>query len=412
MRKRVLVLIQGALGAGQAGPEIRGWEMARALSASHSVTAAASVPEPTEHEGIAVVPYSRASVLAELRRHDVLVGPVIPPYALVAGRERLLVADLYDPVGLELATVGGWRSRRQVAYQRALRHLQLRWSDLVLCANERQRQEILAELGEVGRAASPEVLTIPMGLPPAPPAPSGHPLRDRFEAIGAEDPLVLWWGSAWRWLDAQTAVEAIGLLAARRPDLRMVITAGRPANAATDPLNVTEEVRALARERGLLDRHVFFLDEWVPFEERHRYLADADLGITLHADTAEAALAARARYMDCVWASLPLVLAEGDEVADRLAAAGAASLVAPRDPAAAAAAIEALLSDPARLRAAREGCGAVAAEFQWPQLLAPLSERLALSEPPRSSVGQLLRVTGQAGLYYGRRAVDRGLAVG
>ena len=48
-----------------------------------------------------------------------------------------------------------------------------------------------------------------MGLPPRPPPAAGHPLRERFAAIGADDPLVLWWGSVWRWLDAGTVVEAI-----------------------------------------------------------------------------------------------------------------------------------------------------------------------------------------------------------
>ena len=129
---------------------------------------------------------------------------------------------------------------------------------------------------------------------------------------------------------------------------------------------MTEEVRELARRRGLLDRNVFFLDEWVPFDERDRYLADADVGITLHADTPEASIAARARYMDYVWASLPTVLAAGDEIADRLAAAGAAVLVPPHDPAATAAALEQLLADPDRLASARAACRVVADEFRWP----------------------------------------------
>jgi glycosyltransferase involved in cell wall biosynthesis len=250
-----------------------------------------------------------------------------------------------------------------------------------------------------------------MGLPAAPPPSAERPLRERFGPIGPRDPLVLWWGSAWRWLDAASAVEAIGILAQRRPDLRLVITAGRPANAATDPLNATEDVRALARERGLLDRNVFFLDEWVPFDQRHRYLADADLGITLHADTAEATLAARARYMDCVWASLPQVVAEGDEVAERLGQAGAASLVPPKDPAAAAAAIDALLTDRDRLENAARACRRVAAEYRWPALLDPLVDCVEQSSPAQRSAGLLLRAGAQAGRYYSARALDRGLAI-
>jgi glycosyltransferase involved in cell wall biosynthesis len=412
---RVLVLIQGAaddlpagsLGDRRTGPEIRGWEIVRALAERHDVTAAASVGEPTTLDGVRVVPRSRRSILKELNRHDSIVGPAIPPYALVAGRNCLRVADLYDPVELELATVGGWRGRRDGARRRANRQLQLRWADVLLCANGRQRDAIDRDLTGVERPSPPRILTIPMGLPAAPTASVGHPLRDRFEQIGPADPLVLWWGSVWRWLDAKTVVEAIEILALRRPDLRLVITAGRPADSNTDPLNVTDEVRDVARDRGLLGRHVFFLDEWVPFEARHHYLADADIGITLHADTPEAAMAARARYMDCVWASLPLVLAEGDETADRLAGAGAATLVPPHDPPAAAAAIDALLSDSGRLEAAGAACRRVSEEFQWSTLLAPLVDCVGRIPKSRGSRGELLSAVGQAGRYYLGRSLDR-----
>jgi glycosyltransferase involved in cell wall biosynthesis len=407
---RILVLIQGSLGDRQAGPEIRGWEIVRALSSKHSVTAAAAVPEPTTREGVPVVPRSRRSILKELRRNDAILGSAIPPYALAANPSCLRVADLYDPVELELGTAEGWRAGRQAALQRAHRRLQLRWADVVMCANNRQLEAIRSDLETIDRPVPARTLTVPMGLPAPPQLADAHPLRERFEAIGANDPLVLWWGSAWRWLDAPAAVEAIGMLAERRPNLRLVITAGRPSNTATDQLNATEEVRALARERGLLDRHVFFLDEWVPFNERHLYLADADLGIALHADTPEAALAARARYMDFIWASLPSVLTEGDEVADQLARAGAASLVPPRDITAIAAEIDGLLADRDRLDAARWACQEVAAEFQWPELLAPLVDCLEQSSPSDRSALQGLHAAGQAGRFYARRLVDYALS--
>jgi glycosyltransferase involved in cell wall biosynthesis len=405
---RVLVMILGSLGDRLTGPEIRGLEIARAFAQRHEVTAIAKVTEETSRDGLRVVPLSRRNLLRELDRNDVVIGAVIPPYAMVAGGDILRVADLYDPVALELATVGGRRGARLARQRNRINDLHLRAADLVVGANERQVGRIQAELEALTGPSDREVLTVPMGLPTAPAQTVGHPLRDRFPEIGPQDPLVLWWGSVWRWLDATTAVEAIGLLAERRPDIRMVITAGRPPNAATDPLNVTEDVRRVARERGLLDRHVFFLDEWVPFDDRHSYLADATLGITLHADTAEAPLAARARYMDCVWASLPLVLARGDEVAERLAEAGAAILVPPHDAAATADAIEALLADPTRLDSARQACRRVAEEFEWPTLLAPLVDAVerAVSNGSRRDV-QSLRVATDAGRYYLGQALDR-----
>jgi glycosyltransferase involved in cell wall biosynthesis len=393
--KRVLVLIQGSLGERLAGPEIRGWEVARAFSLrGHAVTAMASVPEPTTREGIPVLPRTRRNIYSETQRHDVVIGPVIPPYALLAGRRCVHVADLYDPVDLELATVGGWRAARHALQQRNSRRLQQRWSAILVCANGRQRERLLAEIRELDRR--PPILTVPMGLPEPPGPTTGQPLREHFSTIGPDDPLVLWWGSVWRWLDAHTVVEAIGLLADRRPDIRLVITAGRPANTATDSLNVVEDVRGLARERGLLGRHVFFLDDWVPFEDRHRYLRDANVGITLHAATPEATLAARARYMDYLWAGVPSVLAEGDEVADRLAAAGAARLVTPRDAAATARALDELLGNPEELAAAKAACATLASEYQWSNLLAPLIDQVEAAQPARRSRVQDAAVALQA----------------
>jgi glycosyltransferase involved in cell wall biosynthesis len=407
---RVLVLIQGPLGDRPTGPEIRGWEMARAFATRHRVTAAAAVDRAYTREGIAIVPRTRRQILSEILRHDVVVGPVIPPYALMAlsGRRCLRVADLYDPVDLELGTLGGWRAHRGASQQRAGRHLHLRWSDVVVCANERQLERTQRDLLSVKRSdGGPTLLTVPMGLPDSPERPADHLLRAHFPAIGADDPVVLWWGSVWRWLDAGTAIEAIGRLATTRPNVRLVITAGQPSNAATDPLNATEEARDLARRAGLLDRNVFFLDEWVPFEERHRYLGDADVGITLHGATEEASLAARARYMDYVWASLPSVLAEGDEVGDQLAAAGAARLVAPHDPEATAAALDALLGDPVALKRAGDACRDVAAEYRWAALLEPLVDGVERIDPARRSAARALGVARQAGGYYARRVVDR-----
>jgi glycosyltransferase involved in cell wall biosynthesis len=403
---RVLVLIQGALGERLTGPEIRGWEIVRSFSASHAVTVVAPVAEEHLREGIRVLPRTRRRVVAELLRHDVVVGPVIPPYALtaLAGRRCLRVADLYDPVDLELGTLDGVRARRAAALRRAGRRLQLRWADLVLCANERQLERVRDDLADLaGRDKAPLALVVPMGLPEPPPGTNGHPLRDRFGPIGREDPVVLWWGSVWRWLDAGTAIEAVGRLARTRPDLRLVVTAGKPPNAATDRLNTVEEARDLAARAGLLDRHVFFLDEWVPFDQRHAFLSDADVGLTLHADTPEASLAARARYMDYVWASLPCVLAAGDEVADEMAVAGAARLVPPRDVAATADALGALLGDAPALRTARRACQDLARCYRWSSLLEPLVSRVESLERRAYAPAEVLRVAAGAGGYYARR---------
>ncbi|HET6508243.1 MAG TPA: glycosyltransferase [Baekduia sp.] len=414
-RRRVLVIIQGEPGDKPAGPEIRGWEIAKAFATRHDVTVIADVAGEQVREGIRLVPRTRRRLVREALRHDVVVGPLLPPFLLlaVAARRQVRVADLYDPVDLELSTLGsGWKVRRLTAQRRKLRQLQLRSADIVVCANEPQRERAVADLAGVRRGdGGPELTLAGMGLPEAPDFVDEHPLRDRFAAIGADDPLVLWWGSVWRWLDAGTAIRAIERLAERRPDVRFVITVGPPPNELTATLNAADEARQLARERGLEGRHVFFLEEWVPYARRDRYLRDADAGLTLHASADESPLAARARYMDYIWAGLPSVLARGDVVADQMARAGAATLVEPGDVEATADALDALLGDADARRAASAAALELADELRWSALLAPLvdsAERLATRG---GSIGDAMTLAASAAGFYARRAVNLCLGV-
>lgn len=394
---------------------MRGWESARAFAAAgHAVTVAALVSKPHVRDGIQVLPYSRRRVLPEAFRSDVIHAPLLPPYAMAMPtlRRCLRITDLYDPLDLELASRAGRDARRELSQHLEARRMQLRWSDLIISANEPQLARVRRDLEGVRRSrATPELMLIPMGVPDPPPREDGRPIRERIPAIGATDPVVLWWGTIWRWFDARTAIEAIAVLAARRPDLRLVFSGGRaPMSEAERLTNVTEEARELARAKGLLDRNVFFLDEWVPYEDRHRYLQDADIGLTLHANGPEVSLAARFRYTDYIWAGLPSVLAAGDEGSAQMGAAGAATLVPPKDPAATAAALEALVVDPDARHRAGAACLALAERCRWSELLAPMVARVEEMAPAGRSPAQAARITAAASRYYAQRAFDRCLA--
>jgi glycosyltransferase involved in cell wall biosynthesis len=363
--------------------------------------------------GIRVLPHTRRRIGAELARCDVIHGAMLPPYAVAAltARRCLGVADLYDPGDLEMGSATGRAMRREASCHLAGRRLHLRFAHIVISANERQLERARGDLGRISRSdGGPALMVVPMGVPDPPPHSRDHPIRERIPAIGPTDPLILWWGTVWRWLDAGTAIEAVARLASRRPEVRLVFTAGRPADAGADRLNATAEARELARAAGLLDRNIFFLEEWIPYQDRHRYLRDADVGLTLHGETAEASMAARFRYMDYLWAELPCVLAAGDTSGEQLAAAGAARLVAPRDPSATAAALEDMLSDPAALAAARSSCRSLAELNRWSRVLEPLVARVEEMAPARRSPAQAVKVASEASRYYARRVVDRALA--
>jgi glycosyltransferase involved in cell wall biosynthesis len=412
---RILVMVNGAGGSRVTGPEIRGWAMARALGERHDVTVTVHDPAASSADGLRQVPFSRRTLVREARRHDAVVAPVLPPYLFAAlrGTSTITVSDQYDPITLELSVFTEQPGiARVIKAQHMIRDAQLRFADVIACAGERQRALLLEELDALPnrRGAPPSVVSVPFGLPESPPASTTHPVRAAFPEIGPDDPLVLWWGKVWKWFDATTAIRAFALVAARRPDARLVISAGKAPKAKFDRSERTEDARELARELGLLGRNVFFLDEWTQYDRRHEYLQDADIGLTLHADTPEAPFAARARYMDYLWSALPCVLASGDEVADRFGAAGLARLVAPGATEDAAEAILRLIESPQEREAARAAGRALAEEYRWSALVRPLAQ--AIEE--RAEVGHRAasqRLVRAVGRYYVRRTVDHASAL-
>jgi glycosyltransferase involved in cell wall biosynthesis len=409
-----LVHAAGELGERLAGPEIRALEFAKALDCDYEVTLAAQRSRGGDRDGIRVVPSRRGSLLQEATHHDAVLSACLPPYllALRPACKFTAIADLYDPHEHELATLQGSRERERALRARAaIRALALTHADMVLCASEHQRAELIgAAAGLPQRAGGPDPMVVPFGIADAP-TPSGRrPLRQHFPQIAEGDTIVLWWGSVWRWLDAETAIRAFARMAGARSDLKLVITAGRhPSKSAERRFDSSEQMRALAGELGVLGSTVLFLDTWIPYEQRHDYLCEADIGLTLHRNATEARLAARARYMDYLSAALPCVLGRGDQTAEEFSAAGFATLLDEPDAGELASALLALADDPVRLASARAHGRALAAKHQW----SAVGERLRALvdqalQSPRPSPGTVsLAPVGRAGAYYAHRLAAR-----
>jgi glycosyltransferase involved in cell wall biosynthesis len=415
---KLLVAVQGGGGSRVSGPEIRGWALARALARHHQVTVAVHRPSTTGRDGARVIANRRSVLTREARRHDALIAPVIPPFMFAAlrGSSTITVADQYDPVWLELSVFTEQPGiSRVLSAQRMIREAQVRFADVIAVAGERQRGLLLDELAVLGstRPRPPRIVSVPFGVAEPPPPAANRPLRATFPQIGPNDPLVLWWGKVWKWFDADTALRAFARVVRRRPDARLVICAGKAPRAKFDLSERTGEARALSRSLGLLGQNVFFLEEWTAYDRRHEYLLDADIGLTLHRDTPEAPFAARARQMDYLWSALPCVLASGDEVAERFGAVGFARLVAPGDAAATAEALLELIEARQAREAARSAGLALAEEFRWETLVAPLMAAIESSHRDRhgARVTRPSGLAGTIGRYYTRRAVDHLAAV-
>jgi glycosyltransferase involved in cell wall biosynthesis len=385
----ILFISHDVVGARMAGPGIRAYELCRVLAREHRVTLAAPQPPDALPEGVAGHAFTwadAASLAPALDAADLIVanGAALEGHPELTTRPQPLVLDLYDPTALEHLEL----LRRAPLNERQARNAgdvtllrrQLAAGDMFMCATERQRDLYLGALLLAGRVtpsladADAELRgllrVVPFGLPAEPPPPARPALRGVVPGIGPADPLLLWSGGLWDWMDPLTLIRALARLA--RPEVRLAFLAGAHPGLARPP-EMPARARALAEELGLLGAQVFFYDEWVPYERRGDFLQEADVLVSLHRRHLESAYAAvRSRFLDHLWAGRASLMTSGDAAAGLVEGRRLGRTAGPDDVDGVAAALAALLDDAEERRACAERARALAAEFTWERVAAPL----------------------------------------
>jgi glycosyltransferase involved in cell wall biosynthesis len=295
------------------------------------------------------------------------------------------VADVYIPGAVESLAwhacsepdqrIGAYKHAWNVARD-AARH-----ADWLICASERQRDFWLGALAAQGRlcpelyAQDPELRNlidvVPFGCPASRPEPAAV-LKGVRPGIGPRDRLILWGGGVWNWFDPITLLRAMPYVLECHPESRLVfLGANHPDPARVPEMERARQARSLSQELGLEDRFVFWGD-WVPYANRGAYLLEADVGVSLHPEGAEARLAFRTRLLDAIWAGLPMVLTRGDILAERFEQRGLGQVVDAGAVEQAAKAINMLLAEP-NARASRQAAfGRLRNEFSWERVSEPL----------------------------------------
>ena len=387
---RIAVATPDTLTARMAGPAIRAWQIANALAREHEVrlatTTLAELPD---------APFPVEAVdedgLAELERWcDVLVfqGWLVHKRPYLLQSEKVLVADVYDPLHLEQLEQGrdeGWRGRAlAVQSATAVLNEQLMRGDFLVCASEKQRDFWLGQLAALGRVNpvnydADETLrslidVVPFGVPETPPVRARAAIKGVVPGIGPEDKVLLWGGGIYNWFDPLTLLHAVAQLRGRRPDVRLFFLGLKHPNPDIPEMRMAVAARELSDRLGLTGRFAFFNEGWVDYDDRQNYLLDADIGVSTHLDHVETAFSFRTRVLDYFWASLPTVATAGDAMGDLIESKQLGLTVPAGDVDALEAALIRLLDDDELRAAMSVGAGAMAAELTWPRVLAPLVE--------------------------------------
>lgn len=373
-----------------AGPGIRFWEFAKALSGDFQVSLA--VPNEDHPAGLGFAAYSYGRNKGRLRElassADVIVfqGFILHRYPFLAKLGVPLVVDVYDPFVLENMRI---RSRETMSERErihgsdlAVLNSQLWAGDFFLCASEKQRDFWLGMLLALNRINpytydSDETLrtlidVVPFGLPSNPPEHTRQALKGVYKTIGQDDKVVLWGGGIWDWFDPFTLIKAMANIAAHRHDVKLFFMGIKHPNPLIPQMQATDQAIQLSQDLGLYDKFVFF-NEWVPYRERQNYLLEADVGVSLHLDHLETRFSFRTRLLDYIWAGLPIVTTRGDSMSELVKQYNLGKVVNYRDVGQVADALLELLGTPNLREVYCPGFEEVKGQFTWERAVEPLA---------------------------------------
>ncbi len=386
--RRVLLLCPERVRSVMAGVGIRFTEMARSL-ARGSFEVTLGIPNEPEQdlatEGFTPVRYDEGNLAELCRAADAVVlhGHVSNLYFAHGGANRPLVVDLYDPFPIENLNYFPTLGEEPYRHDRATLDRQLEHGDLFLCSSDEQRLFYLGLLYARGRL-NPRtyfddfelrnlVRVVPFGLPAEPPEAGEPVLRGAVAGISPADRIVLF-GGIYDWYDPMLLIRALPVLLERFDNLRVVFCAN--PNPESTPQGTYAEVLAAGRQRGWIDRHVFFVP-WVPYARRTDLYLEPDVATVLHRPRFETEISMRTRVLEHLWAGLPTIATAGGGMSRLLAEQDMGLVVPDGDREALIDALSRLLSSPELSRRLADNGRRWAAEHTWDRVLEPLTDFLA-----------------------------------
>ena len=390
-RQKIVVATGDTLTAKMAGPAIRAWQIALALSEEHDVELVTTIALCTISHPRFTVRSVTSAELRELEQWcDVLVfqGFLMHEHPFLKHSKKIIVADIYDQFHLEQleqARDHGEQVRRDVVRSSTVvLNEQLLRGDFFTCASGKQRDFWLGQMSALGRinpvtydddeTLESLITTVPFGVTDQPPVKTRPAIKGVIPGIGADDKVILWGGGIYNWFDPLTLIQAVDQLRRVRPDVRLFFLGLKHPNPNVPEMRMAVAARVLSAKLGLTDQFVFFNEDWVAYDDRQNYLMEADIGVSTHLDHVETAFSFRTRILDYLWCSLPIVTTQGDSLAALVEAEHLGTTVPAGDVDALAAALGTLLEDDAFAALCRKNIEVVAPQYRWNVVLQPLVE--------------------------------------
>jgi len=311
----------------------------------------------------------------------------------LAETEKILIADVYDPFHLEIL-----EQRKQQGINNRLKgsrdttdalNRQLRRADYFICASERQRSLWLGQLAAEGRVnpytydASSDLRrlidVVPFGISSKSPEKKNDPIQKLFPQIKTDDLVALWAGGVYDWLDPQVIVRAVKKL--NNPKLKLVFMGLKHPNSDIPVMNAVQELRDLSNELLMTNNSVFFVENWINYEERAQYLLSADFGVSAHKEHIETQFSFRTRLLDHFWTGLPTISTTGDALAEVIDSNKVGLTVQISDVDGWVNALSKMISDESLRKTFRANALVLSEIYTWNKVLEPLYKFIKTATP-------------------------------
>jgi glycosyltransferase involved in cell wall biosynthesis len=394
-RKRVLVVTGEPLSENLAGPAIRALEISKFLVQDFDVLLATTKGNTLKHDTVSTIStrHRKLQLLVEWADIVVFQGLLISENPWLADTEKILIADVYDPFHLEIL-----EQRKQQGINNRLRgsrdttdalNRQLRRADYFICASERQRSLWLGQLAAEGRVnpytydASADLRrlidVVPFGVSAKAPEKKSDPIRKLFPQIKTDDVVALWAGGVYDWLDPQVIVKAVKKL--NNPKLKLVFMGLKHPNSEIPVMNAVQELRDLSNELAITNSSIFFVEDWVNYEDRSQFLLNADFGVSAHKEHIETQFSFRTRLLDHFWSGLPTISTTGDALAEVIESNNAGLTVPIEDVDAWVNALNKMITDDKLRNTFKENSLKLSQNYTWNKVLQPLYEFIKTATP-------------------------------
>jgi glycosyltransferase involved in cell wall biosynthesis len=392
--KRILILSRGDVGTYMSSPGIRAYYMARVLAenvpdAQVTLAVPNRLDQPEHSPGVRVVAYRAATALRLIAQHDIVITSGLMPHFALFFRDKRFVADLFSQYFVEWmeqmrGKAPGFKRTVWMNKNRTYITMQLTLADFVLCSNERQRDSYLGMLSALG-LIDPSVYdkddtlrrlidVAPNGVRPDALEHRRQVLKGVYAGIRETDKVVLWNGGTVWWYDPDVFLRALHLLSEERDDIKGHFL-GTLYPGVDTSLGYGRRFKSafeLAKELGLYQRSVFFGFGWVAHDEVMDYLLESDIGICTYFDNLETRYAHRSRFLDLMWAELPIICTQGGVLAEMVQERGLGIVVPEGDAPAVADAIRRLVDDGVFYGQCQENLRALKPELCWEVTMEPL----------------------------------------